>query len=72
MRSEWALIVSCFWQSGMDQTLTAPLHAPLASRVPSGENWHAAIGLSSPTSELWLTMVPRVFAARRAEGWSAR
>lgn len=53
-RSSCALMVSCFWQAGTDQSLTSPLQAAVAKVLPSGANWQAALGLSSASSLLWL------------------
>lgn len=51
--SSCALMVSCFWQSGTDHSLTRPLQAAVARARPSGANWQAALGLSSASSLLW-------------------
>ncbi len=54
------LMVSFFWQSGTDHSLSRPLQAPVAKVEPSGENSHAALGRSSAISLLWfVTCNPR-------------
>ena len=50
-RSACALMVSCFCSEGMAQTLSVPLHAPVASCEPSGEKQQPTMGRSSPISD---------------------
>ena len=65
-----ALMVSFFWQSGSDHSLTRPLQAPVAKVVPSGENSHAALGRSSAISLLWfVTCDPRHVLALHIPAW---
>lgn len=41
----------------MDQSLTVPLQAPVASWLPSGEKAQPTMGRSSPNSLAWLASV---------------